>query len=439
MTSLRWIFFWLFVYSNSFSQSPQWCYIHPEASLKDFPWQVVSPHLTADMVTRLQKHPLVSSHRDPIQVFWVNNKIWAVFPCRLSVLEWRQSEWVDLYKGYSAGFNCQAQFFVRQGILHSYGRYGYWRTHSEIMVFDPQAGGWENLQGKHMPPFYAGVGAYLDGNRFLTLMGQHIHQSSGLFDYEPHGYYYSFTERTWYPLHSSVTVQPKHFDWLDGRVFDLPKVGIQHFDYEAELGLLVLDKQNLTLHFGKVAYEKFDEFAIAMGIGNRLLVWDARGQETALDFSGPMPAPFKTIGQLELVTHHGWFSSLTYTQRLVFYSIIALIFLVLLGWWMPVRRKNTTKIQDSALTELETDEVQLALGMLLAHPASVLEVEAFDSLLQLDAIENVDYRRVRRSRLIKSLNEFAQETWGHDIVVRTKSPEDRRLMRYQLVRPDKTI
>lgn len=433
MTLLHRTLFCLLLALPSFGNQEKWLQINPATSLDSFDWRVLPPDLTPEMIKSLHAHPVVSSERDPIQILWVKDKIWAVFPCRLSVLEWQGTQWVDLYKGYSAGFNCQAQFFIRNGILHSYGRYGYWHTHSEILLFDPKDGGWENIRAENMPVHFAGIGVYLHGNNLIAFLGQRIHQARGLFEFYPDGYYYSFSDHKWLPVHSTLREKPRHFDWMDGRVFDLKDFGIQHYDYKAELGFLVVNKKDLTLHFKKINHQKFDEFALVYGEGNRLVAWDERGQATVLNLKEPLDkAGFIPLGQLEVASGHGWIHSFRPIEWVYFWIILGVFFLGLLWWWR--RTKPLEPIVH--LVEVEDqDEVQGVLDILLANRGATLDMDAFDALLRLDSIDNMDYRRVRRSRLIRSLNEVSQQKWGIDIILRSKSPEDRRIMQYQIVGP----
>lgn len=430
--SYVWLWVCLFLWHSGVAhagRSPIWAMVDPTQSFDSFSWAGVDSHLTPAMVESLQKSGLVSSSRDMISVFWIDEKIWAVFPCQLAVLEWNGQSWKNLYKGYSAGFNCQPQFFVRNGVLHCYGRYGFWRTHSEIMYFDSKKGSWENLHASHIPVYYAGTGAFLSGDTFLTFMGQRIHQSSELHQYEPHGYAYSFTTQEWSPIHSSLTQSPRDFGWFNGRVFDLPQYGIKHFDFNSELGLLVFDKQDYSIYFAKLDWKTFDEFHITLAFDDALVVYDREGKAT--DFN-PREAlqqeSFHRIGQIT-ATSPPYF----WHQKNVWWGgIIGVLFLLSGVFWFWKKKKNTTSVLGEKPSPQVDEETLLLINALLAHETILWDVDGFDQFLGLADLDNLDYRRVRRSRLIKSINTLAVQRLGRELILRTKSTEDRRVILYQI-------
>lgn len=61
-------------------------------------------------------------------------------------------------------------------------------------------------------------------------------------------------------------------------MFDLQNYGIKHFDYNAELGLLILDKRDLSLSFAKGNCKDFDEFNLAVAFSDSLVVYDEKGK-----------------------------------------------------------------------------------------------------------------------------------------------------------------
>jgi hypothetical protein len=59
-------------------------------------------------------------------------------------------------------------------------------------------------------------------------------------------------------------------------------------------------------------------------------------------------------------------------------------------------------------------------------------VHQLDELLGIAELESLDYRRVRRSRYIKAVNQQYQEKEGKELIVRTKSEADKRIILYRI-------
>ncbi|TNV67741.1 hypothetical protein FGO68_gene7123 [Halteria grandinella] len=107
-----------------------------------------------------------------------------------------------------------------------------------------------------------------------------------------------------------------------------------------------------------------------------------------------------------------------------------------LWWWMP--RKAKEEEPESLELPLEIGAVDEEEGMvrmvarLLAHPTPVVDVHQLDELLGIAGLESLDYRRVRRSRYIKAVNQQYQVQAGKELIVRTKSEVDKRIILYRI-------
>lgn len=82
--------------------------------------------------------------------------------------------------------------------------------------------------------------------------------------------------------------------------------------------------------------------------------------------------------------------------------------------------------------EVEDDESTEILQKLLAHDGEKLSTEAFDMLLGIHQISNFDSKRIKRSRLIKSINKQYLDKKGFPLITRIKNPEDKRFVFYKI-------
>jgi hypothetical protein len=172
-----------------------WIKISPEINIYEINWSMVPEDVLPEMIESLISAPFISS-KDPITIFQLNEDLYALLPCRFEVLKWNKNHWKNLYKGTASGFNCSTQFFIKDDIIYSVGRYGFWHSHSEILYFDFESGFWENLQADHTPINYSGVGIYLTDDKIISINGEYIHQSSKVHETETNGYYFDFNKKS---------------------------------------------------------------------------------------------------------------------------------------------------------------------------------------------------------------------------------------------------
>jgi hypothetical protein len=67
---------------------------------------------------------------------------------------------------------------------------------------------------------------------------------------------------------------------------------------------------------------------------------------------------------------------------------------------------------------------------LLPYDGQQLTTEVIDQLLGIDHLENFDFKRMKRSRLIKEINKRYLLHAGKELVLRDKKPDDRRFTYY---------
>jgi hypothetical protein len=79
----------------------------------------------------------------------------------------------------------------------------------------------------------------------------------------------------------------------------------------------------------------------------------------------------------------------------------------------------------------EEDIIRM-VARLLAHPVALVDVHQLDQLFGTSDLESLDYRRVRRSRYIKAVNQYYQVQEGKELIGRTKSEVDKRIILYRI-------
>ena len=413
-----------------------WIKINPDESFERFAWESLPQGISQMMVESLLASPYLTT-TDPMTLFYLQGQLLAVIPCRFEVLKWTGDSWENLYKGTGSGFNCHAHFFVRDGKLYSMGRYGFWRGHSELLEFDFDTGYWEFVPVSSPPANYGGVGIFLDGDRVISILGENIHQPSNVFYPDKNGYVFDFNNKTWSALALDFPRQKNLSSWIMPS-FDLKDYGIQLYQLEAHLGLLLLHKKENTLYFAKDNdFGKFRFFAVAVALENNVVFFDKYGDPT---FLLPPTAPLEKFTKVGAIRFNQQTSSFGLEQWS--FSILAgLLLLVAVGgglWCIKNRVSKRSGTTESELTSEEQgtvdgeEDIERLVAKLLAQPLLLVDVHQLDDLFGTSALESLDYRRVRRSRHIKAVNKYFQGQHGKELISRTKSEADKRIILYRI-------
>jgi hypothetical protein len=412
-----------------------WIKINPKETYAAFAWENLPQGITQAMVELVVASPYISS-ADPITLFYVKDQLLALLPCRFDVLRWTGASWENLYKGTSSGFNCHPHFFVREGNLYSMGRYGFWQGHSELLKFDLVKGSWDPLSVSSPPKHYGGAGIFVDGDRVFSILGEYIHQPSQLFESEKNGYLLDFKNQSWSSLQLDFPEKSENSQWTLPS-FDLKDYGIQLYQLKAEIGLLLVHKKENSLYFAQNNdFGKFKQFSVAVAFGNSAVFFDKYGDPTFLSPEKDFEVGYKKVGDI-LFTK----PSPSYGLEEWSFSILAALGLLFaiagIFWW---RINLNSKKEEPESSELPTaigtvdgdEDIVRMVARLLAHPVALVDVHQLDELLGIAELESLDYRRVRRSRYIKAVNQQYQEKEGKELIVRTKSEADKRIILYRI-------
>ena len=412
-----------------------WLKINPTESYADFAWESLPKGITQAMVELVVASPYISSN-DPITLFYVKDQLLALLPCTFEVLRWKGDGWENLYKGTSSGFNCHPHFFVREGNLYSMGRYGFWEGHSELLKFDFVKGIWDPVSVTSPPNNYAGVGIFVDGDRIFSILGEYIHQPSQLFESEKNGYVLDLKNQSWSSLQLDFPEKSENSIWILP-AYDLKDYGIQLYQLKANLGLLLVHKKENSLYFSENNdFGKFKQFSVAVASGNSALFFDKYGDPTFLSLEKDFEERFKKVGDIRFTQQTSSFGIEEWS-----FSILAALGLLLaiagIIWWrMHLKPKKEEPVSSELPVAIGTvdgeEDIIRMVARLLAHPVALVDVHQLDELLGIAGLESLDYRRVRRSRYIKAVNQHYQGQEEKELIVRTKSEVDKRIILYRI-------
>jgi hypothetical protein len=412
-----------------------WIKINPNDSFIDFEWERLPRGITQVMLESLLASPYITSE-GPLTLVYFKEQLLAVMSCRFEVLKWTGDRWENLYKGAASGFNCHPHFFVREGKLYSMGRYGFWRGHSELIWFDFETGFWEPIQVAAPPLNYRGHAIFVDGDHVFSILGQDIHQPSSLFQPNINGYVFDFKSQAWSSIQLDFPSQSNNTVWSLPS-FDLKDYGLQVYWLDAQNGLLLFNKKENSLYFSEYNnFGKIQFFTMAIGLENKAVFFDKIGDSVVLELDETSFREFKKLSTINFTKQ----SSSLGMKGWAFPMLGVLGLLLVVGggyWWRKNQRAkrfaDAEKLPPSVEQDIVDGEVIRIIEKLLAQPLLQVDVHQLDELLGISSLENLDYTRVRRSRYIKAVNQYFQAQHGKELIVRTKSEVDKRVILYRIL------
>jgi hypothetical protein len=268
-------------------------------------------------------------------------------------------------------------------------------------------------------------------------LGENIHQPSNVFYPDKNGYVFDFKSKAWSSIQMDFPNQKNLSSWIMP-AYDLKDYGVQLYQLEAHLGLLLLHKKENTLYFVKDNnFGKFRSFAVAVALENNAVFFDKYGDPT---FLLPPQAPlekFTKVGEIRFTKETSSFGMEDWS----FFILAALALLMAVGggfWWRKNQGSKRSELVEPLPPAEEqgtidgVEDIARLVAKLLAQPGLLVDVHQLDDLFGTSLLESLDYRRVRRSRYIKAVNQYYQTRYGKDLIVRTKSEADKRIILYRI-------
>jgi len=354
------------------------------------------------------------------------------------------------YQLANRGYTCGSYFFEKNNTYHILSGRGLWNYHADLMEFDSLNGSWEFKQAAHQPLDYFPLGAYTNSKGVVTWLGEYNNPRIPRLEKEANGYFLDLKEKSWQPIRLDITdfdiAEIAHANEsylyetqdyaLSVTTSQLPKLGwIIWIIVEKETGKLFIYEGNRNSEMFSSPY-----FEV---IGNKLRYFDyaknsvTNGKEVLIDLDA-IRSQSREIGQVVLLDGPEKSSSNPVLDLLPWIGF-PLVFILAL--WIGIqiqKRKRTTdlvapdpspKLEEEQ--DLEEDDAEI-LQQLKLHTGEKLSTEEFDTLLGIHEISNFDSKRIKRSRMIKSINNRYEEKNGFPLITRIKNPEDKRFVFYKI-------
>ncbi len=318
----------------------------------------------------------------------------------LDVFRWQGGRWVNQYRGHSHGYNFGSMKFVFDGRLFSYGGYGFWRSHGDLIEFMPDSKEWELI------PYSSGLPL---GIAQVTDFGIRVFGCSPNYEIDIR----EGTTRNLGDLFLLSDNLNNYFTLPFDQYTYLPATSPRILADNRTLKLYST-LQNRLRYFGK---DNDSQLLLQHIIGNSLFVYDTDGRPV---FSTTMEKEFPFFTSLDLPSPHRrvWLATLSAGSLLLVASGLI--------WYR--RRKRTVPASD---WPDHYDDNEL-LDALLAKVGQTLTQEELDTVLGIVSIGSAENKRYRRATLIKEINLACKTSFGRELVERVRDHKDGRQFVYQI-------
>uniref|UniRef100_UPI00404765E5 hypothetical protein n=1 Tax=Algoriphagus sp. TaxID=1872435 RepID=UPI00404765E5 len=367
--------------------------------------------------------------------------------CSFDFYSIRDNQIIKDYKYANRGYTCGSLLFERNNKYHILGGLGLWNSHSDLMQFDSLKGSWEFQFIQNQPLDYFPLGMYQNSKGIIALFGNYKNPRIPKIEKENAGYFVDLEKKAWVPLKIEVDefeisdlIEPNlsYFYETQDYSFFVSKTEKAAFGwivwilFEKETGKIYLFEGTKDDH---IFISPIHEF-----IGNKInyikyLNGDyVDGEEVQIDLD-EVKKNSREIGKIVLL------EPTTPTKKSSTSSFLPWLGLVLLplGFWAGIQLQKRTQKKvnlslenDPPQENVQEEKEEEILDHLLAHNGEKLSTEAFDQLLGIHEISNFDSKRIKRSRLIKSLNKQYEEKNGFPLITRIKNPDDKRFIFYKI-------
>ncbi|UJP63441.1 hypothetical protein [Mongoliitalea daihaiensis] len=331
------------------------------------------------------------------------------------------------YKLYNRGYTCGSYPFQRDSITYLIGGNGFWSAHMDLLWFDEFHGSWEFIKTKNQPLNYFTNGIFTNSQGIYTLFGSYFNPRRELSEPEYQGYFLDWESKEWkrvliaidgfdnFALKNSSNI--RYLETQDYLYFVLTNQD------EPNLGWNIIEKETGKVYFYE-ALKNEDVFLSPFNeiIGNQIFYQSPNGRAVMLDLDR-LKSQSKEVGKLTITDIQ---ESRSFLTKDLAYSLVIVSLVLFIGF-----RQWKRSEQESIIISKE-DDMEVLIQKILKYAGEVLDTDTLDQLLGVDAVENIDSKRLKRSRMVNRVNDFYMGDKGKELIVRVKNPTDKRYVSYKI-------
>jgi len=378
--------------------------------------------ITGGEITNLMLYSLPNRERwdsPEIKIIWNDSIILAFETCRFNVWKWNNLEWENLYGNTNKGF-CISDYFFFKDELYGFTSQGFWSSQSGLYRFTNKSYNWDIINTKKYPKNFCSTNSFrINEDTMISLSGIQIEHGLKTIVPTSSSYGLDMKTLTWFEITENIMLKSlvEIISEAKGRMFDFKNDVI----YSQNEFIIQINKKTKEVFF-----ENTTDATYARSLD--LIMNDT---ESATILAGGeiqiiKPRPYEEltkIGDLIIRSNDGEKEKLIQKETTSFLNssiIVGSVMLIISIIMVAVSLKNK-KEQNSSLTKT-----------LSQFSNQTLSSDEFDAAVGINLNLSHDSRRVRRSRIIKEINENHKKNKGKILVSRIRDEMDNRFVLYKI-------
>jgi hypothetical protein len=355
--------------------------------------------------------------------------------CGLNLFVYEEGAWKNLYQYANFGHTCGGNLLWLEDDFFLLGGKTDFFFHSDYLQFFQQFGSWEFSFKSQQPLNYQSSWIGVNSNGIFSFFGDYFSKPEQIQEKELEGYFLDFENNKWNKLKFSWTENRK--TWIDQEMIfslDLQDYSMAVFPQYT----LIFDKNSMQLSSIDPEQLTILDQPYFYKVEGNLFTWISDGSFVSVDLS-KLIVDSQLIAEISIVPQPEELAPKFRIQNLLIILAFFLIFSASSFWFYKTRlAKKEAQSQSpmdvgSSVESIPVDPIQALITNLKQSDKEYFTTEELDQILEIQEIESLDNRRVKRSRLIKSLNEYSTSHWGKPIITRERQPEDKRYFRFRIV------
>ncbi|MEI2695025.1 MAG: hypothetical protein V9E90_08140 [Saprospiraceae bacterium] len=349
---------------------------------------------------------LLGIHTNTLEILELNNEKYLAADGRLNLFKWQQNAWLSISNSNYHGYNFISKKFVYNGSIYSFGGYGFWREHGDLIRYDWERNEWEAEIIESEEEIGTNVSFIKDNFLYVinpVFRNQHINSQI-----KHHGLYKIDlqTHRV-----SILQTDPK----LDAIKFST-RFETTNYYLSSRDPFQLINKSEMTFKFSDIT-----QLVKLAGIGPKSFIL-IRGDAISVDLNNAEKIHFNLDSIYNNLQEASF--PIVKNSKSIYYTF-AFLFLVLTGFVWNFKRKQSQK-------QISTPLEHPILIRLMEYSGQTLSQEQLDIAFGIDQINPAETQRSKRSNLIKEINHEYYKIRGVELVSRIQDPTDKRKFLYQI-------
>jgi hypothetical protein len=334
-----------------------------------------------------------------LDILYAGDDVIMVCDGFFDVFLWQNSGWKRLNKARKGGYNFGGKHFVWNNRIFSFGGYGYWRQHADLLEFNLNNGEWKILSLPENIPF-APLYTTSDGFKVISDNCYDVNLKQLSVKKYPIGFNSEILIKDLFKLHK-----------MHSSKWDFLVAGVQNLLLHKQQNKLYYSNQNTIELFDKLF---FHDRSIIQFKNDSIIRWTSEGTVSNVIDVRNLLSYYKLLDVSD-------------EKNFPYYRSLLIVLLVLLtGYYLMWQRLRKKKLH--AGTKWQYPVIQ----EIVKFSGQIINVDQLDILLNLGGVKPIEYRKFKRAKIIAGINAEYQIKAGKELVLRFKDAKDGRKFLYKI-------